>query len=180
MTATGTASQQVILRTRGVGKLFGKFVALRNITAEFTRGAITSIIGPNGAGKSTYFNLLSGALSPSSGSVEFEGRDVTGLPQHRFAHMGVAKSFQITNVFPQLTTRENIRVGLQALVSRYDMWRPRARLVELTEQADELLARVGLWEQRERAAAVAAGRADRRDEPGRNPYHDGPDREAGG
>ena len=64
MTATGTASQQVILRTRGVGKLFGKFVALNNITAEFTQGAITSIIGPNGAGKSTYFNLLSGALRP--------------------------------------------------------------------------------------------------------------------
>ena len=82
--------------------------------------------------------------------MEFEGRDVTGLPQHRFAHMGIAKSFQITNVFPQLTTRENIRVGLQALVSRYDMWRPRARLPELIEQADELLALVGLWESRER------------------------------
>jgi branched-chain amino acid transport system ATP-binding protein len=110
MTALGPASQAVILRTRSVGKVFGKFVALNNISAEFTKGAITSIIGPNGAGKSTYFNLLSGAFPPSSGSVEFEGRDVTGLPQHRFAHMGVAKSFQITNVFPQLTTRENIRV----------------------------------------------------------------------
>ena len=136
--------------------MFGKFVALNNISAEFTAGAITSIIGPNGAGKSTYFNLLSGAFAPSSGSVEFEGRDVTGLPQHRFAHMGIAKSFQITNVFPQLTTRENIRVGLQALVSRYDMWRPRARLPELTEQADELLALVGLWESRERTRQTLA------------------------
>ena len=133
---TALPSQPVILRTRGVGKVFGKFVALNNVSAEFTKGAITSIIGPNGAGKSTYFNLLSGALPPSSGSVEFEGRDVTGLPQHRFAHMGIAKSFQITNVFPQLSTLENIRVGLQALVSRYDMWRPRARLHELTEQAE--------------------------------------------
>jgi branched-chain amino acid transport system ATP-binding protein len=70
--------------------------------------------------------------------------------------MGVAKSFQITNVFPQLSTRENIRVGLQALVSRYDMWRPRARLRELTEQADELLALVGLWESRERTAKTLA------------------------
>src|SRR6202167_6752484 len=142
--AAAPPSGEVILRTKSVGKMFGKFVALNNITAEFTKGAITSIIGPNGAGKSTYFNLLSGALVPSSGSVEFEGRDVTGLPQHRFPHMGVAKSFQITNVFPQLTTRENIRVGLQALVSRYDMWRPRPRLHELTEQAAELLAWVGL------------------------------------
>ena len=154
MTALGT--EQPILRTKGVGKTFGKFVALNNISAEFTKGAITSIIGPNGAGKSTYFNLLSGALRPSSGNVEFEGRDVTGLPQHRFAHMGVAKSFQITNVFPQLSTRENVRIGLQALVSRYDMWRPRARHTELIEQADELLALVGLWDARERTAKYGA------------------------
>ena len=91
-------------------------------------------------------SAVRGVSADRAARVEFEGRDVTGLPQHRFAHMGVAKSFQITNVFPQLTTRENIRVGLQALVSRYDMWRPRARLHELTEQADELLALVGLWE----------------------------------
>jgi branched-chain amino acid transport system ATP-binding protein len=156
MTMAGSSAQPVILRTSGVGKVFGKFVALKNVSAEFPKGAITSIIGPNGAGKSTYFNLLSGALRPTSGSVEFEGRDVTGMPQHRFAHMGVAKSFQITNVFPQLSTRENIRVGLQALVSRYDMWRPRAKLPGLAEQADELLALVGLWESRERPAKVLA------------------------
>src|SRR5258708_36222114 len=156
MTTVGSHPQPVILRTKGVSKVFGKFVALNNISAEFTKGAITSIIGPNGAGKSTYFNLLSGALRPSSGNVEFEGRDVTGLPQHRFAHMGVAKSFQITNVFPQLSTRENVRIGLQALVSRYDMWRPRARLTELIEQADELLALVGLWDARERTAKALA------------------------
>jgi branched-chain amino acid transport system ATP-binding protein len=156
MTEVSLRSQEVILRTKAVGKIFGKFVALNNISAEFGKGAITSIIGPNGAGKSTYFNLLSGAFPPSSGSVEFEGRDVTGLPQHRFAHMGVAKSFQITNVFPQLSTRENIRIGLQALVSRYDMWRPRARHHELIEQADELLALVGLWESRERTAKTLA------------------------
>ena len=150
------AEQSIILRTRGVGKTFGKFVALKGVSAEFRSGAITSIIGPNGAGKSTYFNLLSGALRPTSGAVEFEGRDVTGLPQHRFAHMGIAKSFQITNVFPQLTTRENIRVGLQALVSRYDLWRPRARLTDLTDQADALLARVGLLDRRERLAKTLA------------------------
>jgi branched-chain amino acid transport system ATP-binding protein len=157
MTAAAAPSPTTpILRTRGVGKTFGKFVALNNISAQFTKGAITSIIGPNGAGKSTYFNLLSGALRPTSGSVEFEGRDVTGIPQHRFAHMGIAKSFQITNVFPQLSTRENIRIGLQALVSRYNMWRPRARLGELAEGADELLSLVGLWESRERAAKTLA------------------------
>jgi branched-chain amino acid transport system ATP-binding protein len=156
MTTSADQSPQVILRTKGVGKVFGKFVALKNISAQFPKGAITAIIGPNGAGKSTYFNLLSGAFPPTSGTVEFEGRDVTGLAQHRFAHMGVAKSFQITNVFPQLSTRENIRVGLQALVSRYDIWRPRDSLPGLTEQADELLALVGLWQSRERTAKTLA------------------------
>ena len=149
MSAPGAS---VILRTTGVSKSFGKFLALNNITAEFERGAITSIIGPNGAGKSTYFNLLSGAFAPTRGKVEFEGRDVTHLPQHRFAHLGIAKSFQITNIFPQLSVRENVRVGLQAFVSRYDIWRPRASLPGLIEQADGLLAMVGLQDRRERRA----------------------------
>ena len=155
MTSVDTSSQ-VILRTTGVSKSFGKFVALSNISAEFSRNAITSIIGPNGAGKSTYFNLLSGAFPPSTGKVEFEGRDVTNIAQHEFAHMGIAKSFQITNVFPQLTTRENVRVGLQAFVSRYDIWRPRAKLPGLVERADALLAQVGLWDRRERLAKELA------------------------
>jgi branched-chain amino acid transport system ATP-binding protein len=151
-----TGHSRNILRTQSVGKAFGKFVALKGVTAEFRRGAITSIIGPNGAGKSTYFNLISGAFPPSEGRVEFEGRDVTGLPQHRFAHVGVAKSFQITNVFPRLSTHENIRVAAQALLARYDIWRPRARLAELAEQADAILARVGLWEKRSRLAGTLA------------------------
>lgn len=151
-------ASDVILRTEKVGRTFGKFVALRNVSAEFRRGALTSIIGPNGAGKSTYFNLLSGSLAPSSGRVAFEGRDVTGLPQHRFAHLGVAKSFQITNVFPQLSVRENVRIAAQALKTRFDIWRPRAAMTEFVETADELLATVGLYHRRaEPAAALAHG-----------------------
>jgi branched-chain amino acid transport system ATP-binding protein len=150
------ASSDIILRTEQVSKKFGGFTALKSISAEFTRGAITSIIGPNGAGKSTYFNLLSGAFPPSSGKVVFEGQDVSSVRQHRFAHMGIAKSFQITNVFPLLSTRENVRVGLQAFVSRYDIWRPRARLTGLAEKADELLSLVGLWDRRERLAKELA------------------------
>jgi len=93
----------IILRTDAVAKSFGKFKALSGITASFPRGALTSIIGPNGAGKSTYFNLLSGAFPPTSGRVEFEGRDITGTPQHKYARLGIAKSFQITTVFPQIS-----------------------------------------------------------------------------
>jgi branched-chain amino acid transport system ATP-binding protein len=129
---------------------------LRDISVDFRRGAITSIIGPNGAGKSTYFNLLSGAFAPTSGRVIFEGRDVTGLPQHRFAHMGVAKSFQITNVFPQLTTHENIRVAAQALQTCFDMWRPRDARRDLINAADDLLHLVGLADRRDRLAGTLA------------------------
>jgi branched-chain amino acid transport system ATP-binding protein len=147
---------EVILKTDRVGKRFGKFTALNDVSAEFQSGAITSIIGPNGAGKSTYFNLLCGVFPPSSGSVIFEGRNVTGRPQHEFAHMGIAKSFQITTVFPQLSTRENIRVARQALTSRYNIWSPRAKLTQLTAEAHELVHRVGLWEKRESPAGSLA------------------------
>ncbi|MDB5543714.1 MAG: transporter ATP-binding protein [Hyphomicrobiales bacterium] len=147
---------EVILRTESVSKVFGGFTALRDISVDFRRGAITSIIGPNGAGKSTYFNLLSGAFAPTSGRVIFEGRDVTGLPQHRFAHMGVAKSFQITNVFPQLTTHENIRVAAQALQTCFDMWRPRDARRDLINAADDLLHLVGLADRRDRLAGTLA------------------------
>lgn len=145
-----------ILRTEGLGKRFGPFVALRAISAEFRTGALTAIIGPNGAGKSTYFNLLSGALLPSEGRIVFEGRDITGTPQHRFAHLGIAKSFQITTVFPQLPALENVRVAAQARVARYDIWRPRARLGGLRAQAEDLLETVGLAHHRDRAAATLA------------------------
>ncbi len=146
----------LILRTEAVGKSFGQFTALCGVSASFRRGALTAIIGPNGAGKSTFFNVISGTFPPSAGRVEFEGRDITGTPQHRFARMGIAKSFQITTVFPQLSALENVRVALQALVSRFDAWRPRSRLPGLVEQAGELLALVGLWPHRDRPAGTLA------------------------
>jgi branched-chain amino acid transport system ATP-binding protein len=142
-----------ILQTRGLTKRFGAFTALKDVSVGFRAGALTSVIGPNGAGKSTFFNLVSGALPPSAGQVLFEGRDITGTPQHRFAGLGIAKSFQITNVFPALSALENVRVAAQGLVARLDPWRPRARLTALVEQAHALLATVGL---QRRAAAVAA------------------------
>ncbi len=147
---------EVILRTEGLGKSFGRFTALRGVSASFHRDALTSIIGPNGAGKSTFFNLLSGAFVPSTGRIRFEDRDITGTPQHRFARLGIAKSFQITNIFPQLSTLENVRVARQALVSRFDLWRPRSRLTEMVAEAGELLETVGLWHRRNRPAAMLA------------------------
>ncbi|MGI4803083.1 MAG: ABC transporter ATP-binding protein [Janthinobacterium lividum] len=147
---------EVILSTRDVGMSFGKFVALRGISAEFNRGELAGIIGPNGAGKSTFFNTLSGQFAPTTGRISFEGRDITGFPQHQYAKLGIAKSFQITTVFPRLSTLENVRLALQALTSRYDIWRPRSRLTGLVEQAGSLLATVGLWAARHRLASALA------------------------
>jgi len=146
----------VILSAQNVGRNFGGFRALSGISVDFRKGKLTSIIGPNGAGKSTFFNLLSGAFPPSEGRIVFEGRDITGTPQHKFAALGIAKSFQITNVFPQLPVHENVRVALQALVSRYQIWKPRASLPELADKADALLAIVGLTDRRHRAAGTMA------------------------
>ena len=146
----------IILSAQSVGRTFGAFRALSGISVDFRKGKLTSIIGPNGAGKSTFFNLLSGAFPPSEGRIVFEGRDITGTPQHKFAALGIAKSFQITNVFPQLPVHENVRVALQALVSRYQIWQPRSSLPELADKADALLATVGLTDRRLRAAGTMA------------------------
>lgn len=135
-----------IIETRAVTKRFGDFVALNNVSVRIPRGRLTSIIGPNGAGKSTYFNLLSGAFSPSEGHIYFEGRDITSLASHRFAHAGIAKSFQITNLFPSFSALENVRIALQAHVSCYSLWRRRDSLTELRERAMVLLQTVGLAE----------------------------------
>jgi branched-chain amino acid transport system ATP-binding protein len=146
----------IILSTEAVGKSFGKFKALAGITASFPRGKLTAIIGPNGAGKSTYFNLISGAFPPSTGRIVFEGHDITGTAQHRYARLGIAKSFQITTVFPQVSTLENVRVALQALVSRYNVWRARSDLAGLAEQAGDLLNVVGIYQHRGRLAGSLA------------------------
>ncbi len=146
----------VILATEGVSKQFGKFVALNDVSVAFARGQLAAIIGPNGAGKSTYFNVLSGAHAPTRGRLLFQGRDITGLAQHRFAHFGIAKSFQITNIFPQLSAFENVRVAVQARHVRYGMWRPRESYAEINDRARELLAMVDLERTDDRAAEDAS------------------------
>lgn len=148
------SDESVILRTASVGKSFGRFRALAGISCEFHRGRLTAIIGPNGAGKSTYFNLLSGALRPSAGRIYFEGRDITGLAQSRFAALGIAKSFQITSIFPELTVHENVRAVAQARDIRLNFWRTREAYPQFAQEAEALLARVGLSDR----AGVIAGR----------------------
>jgi branched-chain amino acid transport system ATP-binding protein len=136
-----------LLEANSVGKVFGRFTALRDVSARFEEGQLTAIIGPNGAGKSTFFNLLSGAFAPSSGSIRFAGQDITGMAQYRFARMGIAKSFQITNVFPKLDALENVRLAVQMRHKRLDFLSSRARLTQIRDEAHTLLQRVGLAEQ---------------------------------
>ena len=137
-----------ILVAQGVGKKFGGFVALNDVSVTFGKDKLSAIIGPNGAGKSTFFNVISGAFPPSSGRVSFGGRDITGLPQHEYARSGIAKSFQITNVFPNLSAHENVRVAAQMQRTRYNLWTPRAGVGELIDEADVLLDRVGIQSKR--------------------------------
>jgi branched-chain amino acid transport system ATP-binding protein len=117
---------------------------------------LTAIIGPNGAGKSTFFNVISGGVPPSSGQILFEGRDISRVPAHAFARMGIAKSFQITNVFKQLSAHENVRVALQMQETKFELWRSRASYVGLIDEADALLERVGLADVRNKLAADLA------------------------
>ena len=150
------AAPTPILRAEAVGKKFGGFTALQGVSVSFFSDRVTSIIGPNGAGKSTFFNVLSGAFAPTTGKIFFQGEEITGLPQHLFAHRGIAKSFQITNLFPQLSVLENVRVAVQAMRTTFDLWSPRWRLRELTDKAESLLALVGLAHRRHEPAGNLA------------------------
>ena len=149
-------SVQPILEVTGVSRYFGKFQALHNITAKFYPGELTAIIGPNGAGKSTFFNVISGGIRASHGEVKYDGRDITQMPQHDYARAGIAKSFQITNVFKHLSAHENVRVALQMRTSRYQIFRPRAGYAALRERADGLLDYVGLSDSRSKLAGDLA------------------------
>ena len=133
-----------MLEVENVTQRFGNFVALNNVSVQFDSGKLTGIIGPNGAGKSTFFNVISGAFAPSSGRIRYQGKDITGMAQHEFARAGIAKSFQITNVFKQLSAHENVRVAAQMQSAKFSLFKPRASLIAVNQKADALLERVGL------------------------------------
>jgi len=110
-----------ILQAHEIGVRFGDFQALDGLSLSIARGAIHAVIGPNGAGKTTLFNALTGVRPPTRGQVVFDGRAVTRLPLHRRARLGMARSFQVTNIFAELTVAENLRLAVQALAGR-DGW----------------------------------------------------------
>jgi branched-chain amino acid transport system ATP-binding protein len=134
-----------ILETHGLTMEFRGFRALDGVDLRVQAGEIHAVIGPNGAGKTTLFNLLSGLLRPSGGRVAFDGRDITGLPAHELARRGIARSFQITSVFPHLTVLANVELALQARTPLgYVWWRSDRVLRRFDDRAAEILAAIGL------------------------------------
>jgi branched-chain amino acid transport system ATP-binding protein len=135
----------VILETHDLRREFGALVAVDDVNVEIEAGTLHSIIGPNGAGKTTFFNLVSGTLAPTSGTVFFKGEDITSLPVHKTIHMGLGRSFQITNIFPNLTVLENVRLAAQAMGrDSFRLFRSHSRYDEYLRRAAEVLEQVGL------------------------------------
>jgi branched-chain amino acid transport system ATP-binding protein len=143
----------IIFETVNLRKEFGALVAVDNVSLQVRHNTLHAIIGPNGAGKTTFFNLLSGNLEPTSGQVIFKGKDITRQPDYRTIHFGIGRSFQITNIFPNLTVFENIRLACQALgKDNFNFLRDAMKIKEDHSRAWEVIQRVGL---EERAAAFA-------------------------
>jgi branched-chain amino acid transport system ATP-binding protein len=141
-------TKDFIIETDRLRREFGALVAVANVSIQVRPNTIHSIIGPNGAGKTTFFNLLSGNLEPTSGRVFYKGRDITRLPLHRTAHLGIGRSFQITNIFPNLTVLENVRLACQALGrGNFQMLRSQRAFSEYEEKAWAVIRQVGLEKQ---------------------------------
>ncbi len=137
--------EEIILEGKGLRKEFGGLVAVADVDIRVRAGELHSIIGPNGAGKTTLFNLLTGNLRPTRGSVLYKGQDITDEPLHRRVHLGIGRSFQITNIFPNLTVLENVRLAAQALgTDSYKFWRHFRRFKHYINTAVEAITQVGL------------------------------------
>ena len=142
-----------ILKTESLTKVFGGLRAVDGVDFVIEEGHLRSIIGPNGAGKSTFFKLISGEISPTAGKIWFRGKEITRLPQHIISHEGISVSYQLTNVYPRLSTLENIRVACQSRRSTYNFWSPATRFKGLPEKAESILEVVGLLPKRNELAS---------------------------
>ncbi len=150
------------LVVEGLTIRFGGLIALDQVSVSVAPGAIHAVIGPNGAGKTTLLNLVTGIYSPTAGRVAFEGKTLTGLPPHRIAERGIARTFQNTELFTEMSARNNVRVGLHLhldySLAEAVLRLPRYRHVErkAAQRAEELLDLVGLGAQADMAAGDLA------------------------
>jgi branched-chain amino acid transport system ATP-binding protein len=153
---------EVILKAINLSKRFGGLAAVDDVSFEVTPFGVTSIIGPNGAGKSTLFNLLSGTFKPDSGSVLLNDQNVTRMSPEERLFSGMARSFQITNLFFDLTVIDNLRLASQALQSRSYLYLPLNKCEIALARADELLVEFGLLESRNQLAGALSHGQQRR------------------
>ncbi|WP_288253079.1 ABC transporter ATP-binding protein [uncultured Hydrogenophaga sp.] len=148
-----------MLQTSNLTVRFGGHVAVNAVSCGFAPGTLTAIVGPNGAGKTTYFNLISGQIKASAGTVTLDGRELTNLSAPLRTRAGLGRAFQLTNLFPQLSVRENVRMAVQARAGAgMDFFRIWSDRKDLIEQADRILETVALADKAEaRAASLPHG-----------------------
>ncbi|HXP29736.1 MAG TPA: ABC transporter ATP-binding protein [Stellaceae bacterium] len=140
-----------LLQVESVTKEFGSLVAVNNVSFTVALGELRAVIGPNGAGKTTFFNLITGFLRPTSGRILFDGDDITGLLPARRVWRGIARTFQITEVFPELSVHENLRIAAEVAAGyRLRPWLSRAADSEVRARVAELLGMGGLTEKADR------------------------------
>ena len=134
-----------VLEINNVTKRFGNLVAVRDVSLNVAKGEMCAIIGPNGAGKTTFFNLISGFFPPTSGTIVFDGRDITRLSTHERVTRGMARTFQITEIFPELTVFENVRIAAEVAGGyRLRPWISRSEAAKLHARVEETLKLVSL------------------------------------
>ena len=142
-------AEAAVLSLRGVHRSFGEAEIICGVSLDLRASERHAVIGPNGAGKSTLFHLISGRYAPTRGDILLKGRSIAGLPPHVINRRGLARSFQITSIFPRLTVFENLRVAVMRRHGlAYDLFRPVGRARAVREQVDQLLERVRLDQRR--------------------------------
>jgi branched-chain amino acid transport system ATP-binding protein len=132
---------------------FGGLAALSSVNFEVARDEVRAIIGPNGAGKSTFFNCLTGVMRPTSGRIIFNGDDITGLPSNAISQKGIARSYQITNILPNATALENVRIAAQSRRHSWNMIVHYRGLTDINQKAESALHAVGLLGKAHEAAS---------------------------
>jgi branched-chain amino acid transport system ATP-binding protein len=142
-----------VLRTEALSIYFGGLAALNGVNFELQRDEIRAIIGPNGAGKSTFFNCLTGVLHPTAGRILFNGEDITGLSPDRVSQLGIARSYQITNIMPNATVLENVRIAAQSRRHAWSMLTHYTAHRDIIDKAEAVLASVGLRDKADELAA---------------------------
>jgi len=142
-----------LLRVENVSKAFGSLAAVREVSLDVEPGELFAVIGPNGAGKTTLFNMISGMFQPSAGRIIFQDVDVTALSPERRVSAGMARTFQITEIFPELSVRDNIRIAVE-VASGYRLWPwlSRSRASEVEARVEEIVAMGGLDRHADRIA----------------------------